>query len=425
MAAATRSDSGRAAGTDVALALLVSATTSDLEPVSEPAVADLVPPADARATTRRPPVWARVVAVVASIIVSLVMAEVVAGIIRHHAFPFLNLYMEDATYGVRLEPDASTHLSSRTGHVTEIRTNALGFRGDDWTSAATANHAVPGRVLLLGDSQVMGYGVEVEEGLAARLQSALGPGHEVLNAATPTWGPREYADILAELAPEYRPEFVIFVANVANDWFETRLPNRQRTTARDGWARVKLPSDEPASDFPGRRFLLGKSHLVYAVRALFASGASARAGAGASPLAASATRLVRDLPWLIAPEGPFRSRVAPFVRQARDTCARLGCEVIVVTLPLDVQVDAREWHKYDERPVDLDVTKSLATALLHDARDAHLVTLDLLPVLRAASPGAFQADDYHLSPAGHDAFARALAPLLLVRAQAHTLEDHR
>ena len=35
-----------------------------------------------------------------------------------------------------------------------------------------------------------------------------------------------------------------------------------------------------------------------------------------------------------------------------------------------------------------------------------------LPALRAASPGAFLPDDYHLSPRGHAACARALAEIL-------------
>ncbi len=369
-------------------------------------------------TRKKPALWARLLAVLLSTLLSLVLAEIVAGVVRGHAFSFLNLYIADPLFGVRLEPDASTGIRSRNGHVTRIATNAQGFRGADWEPAPSPA-PVAGRVLLLGDSQVFGYGVEEDEALAAALSRHLGgqrgdggdqAARDVLNAATPTWGPPEYVQILAELAPIYRPSVVVFVANAANDWSETRTTNARRTTARDGWAKVRVAADgseDPPTEFPGRRFLLGQSHLVFAVRALFAHSQGAP-----SVLAASATRLVRDLPYMLAPVPPFRSRISPWLAKAADVCRANGCKVIAVGLPLDLQVDAREWRKYDETPVDLVPTEALIAAFLADARGHGWPTLDLLPVLRQASPGAFQADDYHLSPAGHEAFARALSPLV-------------
>jgi len=363
---------------------------------------------------RKPALWARALAVLASLVVSLAAAEVVVGFARGHAFPYLNLYMEDTIYGVRLEPDASTHLRSRTGRVTAIRTNARGFRGPDRAPADPARTGpVPGRVLLLGDSQVFGYGVEEADALAARLEAELGPGHEVVDASTPTWGPPEYVRITAELVPELRPAVVVLVANVANDWAEARVDNRLRTTARDGWARARIEGDEPAVDFPGRRFLLGKSHLVYAVRALFRASTSE-----ASEVAMSPARVAADLPWLMRAEPPHRSRLTPAAREVAATCARWGCRVVVVGLPIDVVVHAGEWDKYElpgvergPRP-DVAPTHRLVDQLMADARDLGLPAIDLLPALREASPGAFQVDDYHLSPVGHLAFARALAPIV-------------
>lgn len=380
-------------------------------PLEAPASA----PSETLAPTRKKPaLWARLLAVLLSTLLSLVLAEVVAGIVRGHAFPFLNLYIADPVLGVRLEPDASTGIRSRTGHVTRIATNAQGFRGPDWEPAPSPA-PVAGRVLLLGDSQVFGYGVAEDEALAASLARHLGNGvdgvpREVLNAATPTWGPPEYVQILAELAPIYRPSVVVFVANAANDWSETRTTNARRTTARDGWAKVRVAADgseDPPTEFPGRRFLLGQSHLVFAVRELFAHSKGAP-----SVLAASATRLVRDLPYTLKPEPPFRSRISPWLAKAVDVCRANGCKVIAVGLPLDLQVDAREWKKYDETPIDLAPTEALIAAFLADARDHGWPALDLLPVLREASPGAFQEDDYHLSAAGHEALARALSPLV-------------
>ena len=113
----------------------------------------------------------------------------------------------------------------------EVRTNALGFRGPAWDEAETAGRAV----LLLGDSQMFGYGVDEADALAARLSERLQ--RPVLNAAVPTWGPTEYARAAEDLVPRYRPAHVVFVANLANDWVEAHVPNTRRMTARDGWAR--------------------------------------------------------------------------------------------------------------------------------------------------------------------------------------------
>jgi hypothetical protein len=87
----------------------------------------------------------------------------------------------------------------------------------------------------------------------------------------------------------------------------------------------------------------------------------------------------------------------------------------VLVLPLDVQVHAREWGKYRERPIDLRATETLATDLVADARALDVRAVDLLATLRRASPGAFLPDDPHLSPRGHAAIATAIAGAVRAR----------
>jgi hypothetical protein len=91
------------------------------------------------------------------------------------------------------------------------------------------------------------------------------------------------------------------------------------------------------------------------------------------------------------------------------TCARHRCELLVAVLPVDVQVSGREWVKYRERPIDLRATEILITDVIADARSLGVRAIDLMPALRAASPGAFLSDDPHLSPRGHAAVATAIA----------------
>ena len=47
---------------------------------------------------------ARVVIGITSVLMGLVMVEAGAGVLRDHAFPFLNIYQADETFGVRLAP---------------------------------------------------------------------------------------------------------------------------------------------------------------------------------------------------------------------------------------------------------------------------------------------------------------------------------
>ena len=273
--------------------------------------------------------------------------------------------------------------------MTEVMTNALGFRGPEWTPAE-GTRPVAGRVMLLGDSQVFGYGVNASDAMAERLQGALGAGYEVLNAGVPTWGPQEQVLALDTYGPTYRPEVVVYFANVANDWFEAKLPNIERTSARDGWAAFVLKGQPEPVAFPGRSWLMGRSHLVFGVRELLAHAS------GPPPQkAVSADRLLGDLPHLMRPDGRYRA---------------LGCRVVAVGLPMDVQVHASEWKKYASERVDLRTTEVLLDLFLGEARHHGVLAVDLRGPLLAASPGAFLPDDYHLSPKGHDAVARALVP---------------
>ena len=54
-----------------------------------------------------------------------------------------------------------------------------------------------------------------------------------------------------------------------------------------------------------------------------------------------------------------RSVLTPSLRALRDYCEQRGVELVVVALPIDVQVSAAEWEKYDgAQPVDMSASMS-------------------------------------------------------------------
>src|SRR5262245_49846286 len=83
----------------------------------------------------------------------LVLAELAFAARDDHAFPHVNFYEPDATFGTRLAPHARMRIAFGGNPATEIHTNARGFRGADWPNPGERD------VLVVGDSQVFGLGV--------------------------------------------------------------------------------------------------------------------------------------------------------------------------------------------------------------------------------------------------------------------------
>ena len=371
----------------------------------------------------RVPLWKKVGVALLSTLLALVLAELVATWVMGGAYPYLNIYVSDPVVGVRLRAEASTTIESPLGRVTEVETNALGFRG-----AAFGEGAAKGRVLIVGDSQVMAYGVDEADGFVSRLDERL----EVMGAGIPTWGPAEYTVVARELVERFRPAVLVVVINAVNDWNEADFPNVGRTAERDGWAVGLAPGQvlDPVTDFPLRHFLMSRSHLVLAGRLLLHGNPHERAVAPAPTFVSQAAALGRAMP-------PWRSKLGPHLAEIHATCQRAGCRVLTVALPADVMVDPAEWAKYRKPgevaapstagPAQTAGVAALMQGLATDALTLHERAvrrvgggsptaipgfLDLTRTLVAASPGAFLPDDFHLSQRGHEAVARALAPLI-------------
>jgi hypothetical protein len=201
---------------------------------------------------------ARIGMIAAGLCVGLGVAELV---FRHRdggAFPHLNVYRTDPVLGVRLEPGTTELISFGGNPITSVRINAAGYRGADWPA--------PGKdeVLVVGDSQVFGLGVEETQTFSAGLAELLH--RPVINAGVPTYGPAEYRAVIAELIDQRHPTTVVLGLNMVNDLFEASHPNRTRHAVWDGWAVRKESAPADVASFPGRDFLYRRSHLFFALR---------------------------------------------------------------------------------------------------------------------------------------------------------------
>lgn len=213
----------------------------------------------------RPSRLRRGASIVLGLAAGLAAAEGIFYARDHGAFPHLNLYVPDAELGVRLRPGSSQRLAFSGNPVTQVRVNADGFRGAELPPPSD------GEILVVGDSQVFGLGVEEDETFSAQLARALtdkGRPRAVINAGVPTYGPAEYGALVEELAAKRRIGTVIYVVNFVNDLFEAGRPNRDRHRVWDGWAVRTETAPERVTSFPGRELLFRRSHAFYALRRL-------------------------------------------------------------------------------------------------------------------------------------------------------------
>jgi hypothetical protein len=127
------------------------------------------------------------------------------------------LMMPQEPIGYALRPGAAWHFTAG-GHVAPIRINAKGFRDGPFDEAVEANM----RILGAGDSFTLGLGVDSTdpwpEQLEQLLQGQIGPSVRVVNTGVPGYSARQMRQTVEAVAPELRPQVVIFAVTGDNYW---------------------------------------------------------------------------------------------------------------------------------------------------------------------------------------------------------------
>ncbi|MBX3233912.1 MAG: hypothetical protein KIT84_31680 [Labilithrix sp.] len=236
----------------------MSSVNEDAKPEDAEAVPSTSTPPPAKSRRRRIAMNAARVGL--AVVVGLAIAEVAFRVRDAGAFPHVNVYVPDPELGARLEPGATEKLRFSNNPVTSLRVNSEGYRGGEWPPPAAEE------LIVVGDSQVLGLGVEEDETFSAVLQSSLGGGAVVRNLGVPTYGPPEYNAVIEEALAKRPAKTVVYVVNLANDMFEAKRRNKDRHAIWDGWAVRKETAPASVIGFPGRSLLYTHSHAFFAWR---------------------------------------------------------------------------------------------------------------------------------------------------------------
>jgi peptidoglycan/LPS O-acetylase OafA/YrhL len=316
------------------------------------------------------------------------------------------------TFGWRLIPSRETRLRWES-YDYRVTANALGFPGPDHPVEAE-----PGtfRILATGDAFTSAEGVDTDRAWPRMLEAELAARSqdrkvEVMNFAVTGYGPSQFAAVVEEFAPVYRPRLILvqFFVNEYLDVLGSNDDFRKRIgfglPPPDGWhSTLRLAH---------LRRLLGLQ-ISDRLRAALKGGPSYPKGYSYGAFSA----LERERAGTHATGRGMVSQCLSRIKRVADLA---GANVALVMVPASVQVCRPDDLPYYPGNVDLadgnrfdpDLPQRMTREITEPLGFAFV---DLRPLLRSLAPCPYQPHNMHWTVAGHQAVARFLAGTLVVPA---------
>ncbi len=311
-------------------------------------------------------------------------------------------------FGWRLIPDQHTRLRWESYDYV-VDANSEGFPGPLYSEARRSGTL---RIMTLGDAFTSAEGVDTTQAWPRLLETELRSHHpelvaEVLNFAITGYGPNQYAAVLAEYAPRFRPDVVV-VGFFVNEFFDVL------TTNDEFKASIGFGSRSPDGVISYLRLAhlrrWAQLHLGYPLRNLFTSGVRSHGyflGNFRSLEANSETVT-----------GSGYEAVAGRMMEMSDLANSLDAELVVAMVPAPVQVCEpedltyfpRNVHLHDPEVFDLDLPQRMTSMM---AADLNVRVFDLRVPLEALDTCPYQSRNMHWLEEGHRATAEYLAEELL------------
>jgi lysophospholipase L1-like esterase len=178
------------------------------------------------------------------------------------------MYTADPEVGYVLTPGYEGYVT-RPEYRARFNIDQSGLRG----AAPRPRQSNTFRILVLGDSQAWGFGVNDEDTFSVRLENLLAEHYaqldvQVLNGGVPGYGTADELAFLRSRGEALQPDLVIVQFLSVNDMQENRAPARTWATIRDGMLTIRdtAAANDPAKLQPlwlqAKQWLKGNSHLA-------------------------------------------------------------------------------------------------------------------------------------------------------------------
>jgi len=387
-----------------------------------------------------------------SVSVSLLAAEFVLRM----AFPvFLGSVVEyripHPVMGWSLEPDAS-YLYKIPETTVHVSYNSSGWRD---TAHSISKERDTFRIVVLGDSFMEAYSVELQNSFHKRLEKIVGQEAadvEVINLGVGGYGTLQEYLSLVEFGSEYKPDLVLlafFARNdLSNNSFELESSLHVESIKIDARPFLKLDGSVDGiissvdyagakkrydkakaqqSSFPGN--VLSRSALVRTIRLAARSvkhslGDSTdndwgQAETARQHLALHGSNYCKEPPEF-ADSWEITARIFQRLKKQTD---ELGSRLLVFSVPALHEVDTAEMHRIAATVPDsamMCIEDAPATHRLRDTLDKlDIAYVDLLPTFRSASRDdgldLYWVSDRHWNESGHSLAADVVGAALLDR----------
>jgi len=313
----------------------------------------------------------------------------------------------DPVFGWRLKPNQTTRLRW-DGYDYTVHANALGFPGPEYSRQKPAGVY---RVLVTGDAFTSAEGVDTDQAWPRLLERDLAlAAHrhvEVLNFAITGYGPNQYAAVLAQFVPRYRPDLVL-IGFFVNDFEDALITNKQ--------FQADIGFDRPPPD--SWRYWVSLAHLRSFLKRRLAAPVYELVTRRPAPhgyFYGQFGQLERDRPRLY---GAGRAAAKQRLAEIAATAQAAGARLLLAVIPAPVQVCRPSELRYYPRNVDLhDGTRfdlDLPQRMTREiAGELGIAALDLRAPLRAATPCPYQPNNLHWTAAGHQVVAAYLSRYLM------------
>lgn len=310
-------------------------------------------------------------------------------------------------YGYRLKPNKISRLRWLSYDYT-VEANALGFPGPLYTEKKPDRVY---RIMVTGDAFESAEGVDTRDAWPRLLEKKLNTDYsidvQVLNFSITGWGPNQYASVIKDYAPKFRPDIII-VGFFVNEFFDVKISNKDFQDSI-GFQKSSQSSAESYMLLSHLRSWI-KINIVDYLK-----------------------ELIRKEP---NPSGYFFGYFKAFERKSQQSMAAnavlieerlkaivqtaqaIEARLLIVLVPSAVQVCNPTQLKYfpkgldlsDSDKFDLNQPQRLARNMCEKLNLPYIDLRD--PLCKVAKMGPYQPKNMHWTEVGHDAVARYVAKYL-------------